>query len=107
MRQANATQGHRTESPARLVDKPLGIEQCVHPQDTQALPTATDDDTSMTGQKSMASDFRPMDTKETFGESVVASDQATADEQTWASMSTIYMTGTPDNRTTSELDTRG
>jgi len=106
MRQANTTQGHRTESPTRLVDKPLGTEQCVHPQDTKALPTCTDDDTSMTGQQSMAPDFRPMDTKETFGESFAASDQTTADEQTWASMSTIDMTGTPDNRT-SELDTRG
>jgi hypothetical protein len=48
-----------------------------------------------------------MDTKETFGESVAASDQTTADEQTWAIMSTVGMTGTPDNRATSELDTRG
>jgi len=38
------TQGHRTESPTRLVDKPLEIEQCVHPHDIKALPTYTDDD---------------------------------------------------------------
>ena len=107
MRQANTTQGHRTESPTRLVDRPVGTEQCVHPQDTQALPTAMDDDTSMTGQQSMAPDYRPMNTKETFGECVASSDQTITVEQTWASMSTIDMTGTPDNRTTSELDTRG
>jgi len=107
MRQANTTQGHRTESPTRLVDRPVGTEQCVHPQDTQALPTATDVNTLMTGQQSMAPDYRPKDTKETFGECVAASDQITTDEQTWASMSTTDMTGTPDNRTTSELDTWG
>jgi hypothetical protein len=54
----------------------------------------------------MAPNFRPVDTKETVGECVTASDQTTADEQTWASMSTIDMTGTPDNRS-SELDSRG
>ena len=47
-----------------------------------------------------------MDKKETFGECVAASDQTTTDEQTWASMSSIDMTGIPDKRT-SELDTKG
>ena len=52
----------------------------------------------------MAPDYRPKGTKETFGECVAASDQITTDEQTWASMSTTDMTGTPDKL---ELDTRG
>jgi len=57
MRQANTTQGHRTESPTRLVDRPLWTKHCINLQGTQALPNATDDDTSMTGQQSMAPNF--------------------------------------------------
>ena len=77
------------------------------PSGYTGLPTATDDDTLMTGQQSRAPDYRPKDTKEAFGECVATPDQTTTDDQIWASMSTTDMTDTPANRTTSELDTRG
>jgi len=75
MRQSNTPQGNQIESPTRLADSPLGIDQRVHLQDIQGVNIVMDEDTPQTGKQNLNPDFRPMDAQEAIEKSATAPEQ--------------------------------
>jgi len=106
-RQENTTQGNRAVSPIRKGEQPLGTEQCSHPQDKQIVSIAMEDDTSLTNQQSETIDLRSIDTQQTSEGNVIALDPTNTEKQTWAMMTSMELTESPDNRTTGETETKG
>lgn len=106
LQQVNTTQGLRTVIPILKGDSPPETVQCPHPQGKQDAALAMDDVTPLIDHQSMNTDKSPLDTQRSSDGSTAPNVRTTIEEQTWATITLMETTGTPENQTMEESEAR-